>query len=265
MPTTLRDAGAVTLAMRRVRRAVVGGRRLARWAVEGWPEPALGAGTGAVLWRRVVPIAREGIDARLEDGKRRNVALAAPAFDGVEISAARPLSFWRALGPATAARGFGNGIEIAGGCVVPAIGGGLCLVSNALFAMAAELGWTILERHGHSIALADPRALDATVAFPHIDLRIAPRHGRVQLAVAIEGDALVITARGERDPAIAVTLEHAHTRGDGWIDVWVRRRISRGATLIEDAMLVRDRKQVPAALRTCLDCGEVACRARRPA
>ena len=31
---------------------------------------------------------------------------------------------------------------------MPSIGGGICLVSNALFAMAVRVGWSILERHG---------------------------------------------------------------------------------------------------------------------
>jgi vancomycin resistance protein VanW len=190
------------------------------------------------------------------------VALAAAAFDGVEVSVGRPLSFWRTLGPASAARGFGVGIEIAGGCVMPAIGGGLCLVSNALFAMAAELGWHVIERHGHSIALADPRALDATVAWPHVDLRIAPRNGDAVLEVGVEGDALVVAARGVRD-GLEVALEHEHGRRGEWIDVRVRRRVTRGALVIEDRLIVDDHKRAPSQLRTCLDCGETSCRSRR--
>src|SRR5438034_1022024 len=82
-----------------------------------------------------------------------------------------------------------------GGCAVPAIGGGLCMLSNALFAIAVDLGWTVLERHGHSMALADPSALDATIAYPHVDLRIAPRGGVAVLDVAVRGDVLVVAVR----------------------------------------------------------------------
>src|SRR5207253_5375208 len=86
------------------------------------------------------------------------------------------------------------GMELRSGCAVPAIGGGLCLLSNALFALAVELGWHIVERHGHSIALGDPTALDATVAFPHVDLRIGPRDGRAVLDVGVRGDLLIVGA-----------------------------------------------------------------------
>ncbi len=114
-------------------------RRAPARALDGRPEfaaPARVAPHGPIALRVVVPIARAGADPRLEAGKRRNVELAATAFHGVATSAARPLSFWRTLGPATAARGFAWGMELRSGCAVPAIGGGLCLLSNALFAAA---------------------------------------------------------------------------------------------------------------------------------
>jgi vancomycin resistance protein VanW len=266
---SLRDATARALVRRRAARAALGARRLARWWTgPGWDRPVLGDdGAAAVLWRQAIPISRGDVDPRLDAGKRRNLALAAPAFDGIAVSAERPLSFWRALGAPTRARGFQSGIEIAGGCVVPSPGGGLCLLSNALFALAVELGWTVVERHGHTVALADPRALDATVAWPHVDLRIAPRRGVAVLAVAVRGDALHVTARGARDPGIAVELAIDTARaGDGWVAITVRRRIARDGVVIEDAMIVADRKRrrEPAApLRTCVDCGELACLARR--
>src|ERR1700743_3485817 len=95
---------------------------------------------GPSAWPARVPIARSGAHPTLEAGKRHNVKLAATAFHGVVIAPDRPLSFWRTLGPATAARGFTWGMELRAGCAVPSIGGGLCLVSNALFAMAVEQG-----------------------------------------------------------------------------------------------------------------------------
>jgi hypothetical protein len=36
----------------------------------------------------------------------------------------------------------------------------------------------------------------------------------------------------------------------------------RDHELVEDALIVDDHQRIPAELRTCLDCGEVACRAR---
>jgi vancomycin resistance protein VanW len=216
---------------------------------------------GPVVHAIRVPIARSNADARLEAGKRHNVRLVAAAVHGVVISPARPFSFWRANGPATAARGYDWGMELRSGCAVPAIGGGICLVTNALFAVAAELGWHIIERHGHSLALGDPHALDATVAFPHVDLRFAPRDGIAILDVRVKGDVLVVAVRTSA-PKLRVELERAQSETEATRDTQVRRRVYRDFDPIEDALIVDDHQKIPAELRTCLDCGETACTAR---
>src|SRR5690349_21486176 len=133
----LRDASPLALAARRVKVGLLGARRLATWIVDpSFAAPERATPTGPVAHRVRIPIARTGADPRLEAGKRHNVRLAAAAFHGVVITPDRPLSFWRTLGPATAARGFEYGMELKSGCAVPAIGGGLCMISNALFAIA---------------------------------------------------------------------------------------------------------------------------------
>lgn len=258
----LRHAGRVALALRRVRRAQLQVGRFARWLTDpGFAPPVRVSPEGPLVRELRVPIARTGGDPRLEAGKRHNVRLAATAFHGVSIAPDRPLSFWRTLGPATAARGFAWGMELRSGCAVPAIGGGLCLVSNALFALAVELGWSILERHGHSLALGDPHALDATVAYPHVDLRIAPRTGTAILDVVVRGDVLVVGVRHDA-PRLRVELVRQQ-HDDGVVrDTRIRRRVWRELELLEDATIVDDRQRVPASLRTCLDCGQTACRAR---
>jgi vancomycin resistance protein VanW len=253
---------------RRTRVALLGARRRLAWLRDpGFAAPVLAARPARRAWGRRIELAMAGGDPRLEAGKLVNVALAAAAFDGVLVSPARPLSFWRALEPATEARGFRRGIEVRGGCVVPAVGGGLCAISNALFTMAAELGWRVLERHGHSVALADPRALDATVAWPHVDLRIAPRRGRAVLAVRQDGEALTIEAwTDDTDGAraeVELIVEEAGDAG-GRRRLRVRRRVREGGAIVEDRLIVDDDKELLAAvahgaLRTCLSCGEVAC------
>jgi vancomycin resistance protein VanW len=227
----------------------------------------LGVRPARRAWQRRIALALPGGDERLEAGKRHNVRLAAAAFDGVEVTAARPLSFWRALGEASEARGFRRGIEIRGGCVVPSVGGGLCAISNGLFAMAAELGWQVLERHSHSVALAEPRALDATVAWPHVDLRLAPRGGRAVLAVRVEGaggDTLVLEAWSDDAPAeVELIVEDARDVGGRRL-LRVRRRVRWPDGASEDRVLVDDDKQLLApidsgALRSCVSCDQHAC------
>ncbi len=258
----LRDAGPFELWLRRVKVAGLSARRFGRWLTEdGFAPPERVTPSGPSSHEIRAPIARGGAHPRLEAGKRQNVQLAATAFHGAVLSPDRPLSFWRTLGPATEARGFTWGMELRSGCAVPAIGGGLCLLSNALFALAVELGWQILERHGHSIALADPRALDATVAYPYVDLRIAPRRGTCVLGVAVRGDVLVVAAHGAE--RLRVELDREQRDEPAGRDTRIRRRVWRERELLEDATIVDDHQRVPGpVLRTCLDCGETACHAR---
>jgi len=260
----LRYASRPALWLRRARVAAAQARRFARWVTEdsfGAPERTSPDGPVAATLR--IPIARSGGDPRLEAGKRHNVRLAATAFHGAVIAPERPLSFWRTLGPATEARGFTWGMELRSGCAVPAIGGGLCLLSNGLFSLAVDLGWHILERHGHSIALGDRHALDATVAFPHVDLRIAPRSGTATLSATVRGDVLVLAVHAVA-PRFDVRLARHHDDDPRIRRTHVRRQVWDGAALVEDRTIVDDAQRVPATevLRTCLDCGETACRAR---
>ena len=214
------------LLWRRTRVGVLQARRLLSWTLKParWRRPSVVALTdvGPVVpgprgypyrvYRRDLAIARAdaGADPILERGKQRNLRIAAPHFDGLTLSAEQPLSFWRTLGRTTAARGFRHGMELRGGCIVPTLGGGLCLLSNALFQAACELGWTILERHGHTVeAVPDTHpvwGLDATVFWPHVDLRIAPRQGRALLRVTVIGESLRIQVFASEEPHRRVVL-----------------------------------------------------------
>jgi len=258
----LRDAGRFRLALRRVRVAQFAAQRIARWVADpAFAAPERTSPAGPIAHSIKIPIARTGADPRLEAGKRHNVRLAATAFHGVTISPDRPLSFWRVLGPATAARGFAWGMELRSGCAVPAVGGGLCLLSNALFELAVVQGWSILERHGHSMALGDAKAFDATVAFPHVDLRIAPRTGTAILDVTVRGDVLVVAIHHDA-PRLRVELAREQHDDGATRDTRIRRKVWRELALVEDTMIVDDHQKIPAALKTCLDCGETACHAR---
>jgi vancomycin resistance protein VanW len=229
-----------------------------------------------LVYEKTLPIGRDDrqADPLLEAGKATNLALAAPAFDGLLLEPARPLSFWRALGPTSAGRGYRHGMELRGGCVVPTVGGGICLLSTALFELAAHLGFRILERHGHSLETVPPRAgalwgLDATVFHPYVDLSFAPREGRVRLEVAVVDGHLRLAVRAEAPSGARTTLSSVDDRLEETPSGPVRHnRIVRslvttatGALIEREVIAVNRRRIVPAVLngRSCLSCGEVAC------
>lgn len=283
MTATLASASRMSLAVRRTKVAFHQARRLLAWTAqpERWRVPALAASTDGFPYRvyeREISIARTdpGADPVLEQGKRVNLALAAPCFDGLALTPEQPLSFWRALGRVTAARGFRHGMELRGGCIVPTLGGGLCALSNALFRMACELGWTIIERHGHTREAAPlgeaPWGLDATVFWPHVDLRIAPREGRARLGVVVAGDHLRLRVDATAPLGTRVELAGAGDRVDA--DRGVRTRRNRVLRVIVDQATGREVQREVVAInhkqlvhvddqrRNCMTCGEEACHAR---
>ena len=132
-------------------------------------------------------------------GKIHNLRLALKRFDGLVIPAGAVFSFWRQLGRATEARGFVVGRELREGCIVPAVGGGLCQFSNGLYDTALRAGLEIVERHRHSRVLAGSLAeidRDATVFWNYKDLRLrAPFDWRLE--AAMDEETLSIRIRAE--------------------------------------------------------------------
>jgi hypothetical protein len=163
-------------------------------------------------------------------GKVHNLRRAVAALDRVAVPAAGVFSFWKQIGRASRRRGYVVGRMLQQGCLVPAVGGGLCQLSNAIYDAALQAGCEIVERHGHSRTVPGSAAAagrDATVAWNYVDLRLRPREA-MRIEAQVTRDELVIRFRGhpggERPPAARQ----------------------------QDAAL-------PVAARSCATCGEVSC------
>jgi vancomycin resistance protein VanW len=157
-------------------------------------------------------------------------------------------------------RGFRPGAELREGCVIPSIGGGLCLISSALFRLAARLDFEILERHGHTAGGCNRSQIDATLMWPHVDLVIAPRRSEVTVLVEVDDNRLLITARG-RDACARAEVERESLPSRGTVEVSRVVRRVKGRPL---EVLGEDRKTpLPSGLaRNCLTCDEDDCLAR---
>jgi len=139
-------------------------------------------------------------------GKVANLRRAVRALDHILITPDAPFSFWAQIGKPTRRRGFVEGRMLQQGCLVPATGGGLCQLSNALYDIALQSGAEIVERHAHSRIVPGSAAAvgrDATVAWNYVDLRFRPQTPML-LEARVERDELVLRLRRQPDDVVEV-------------------------------------------------------------
>lgn len=102
-----------------------------------------------------------------------NVEIAAEAIDGKLLAPNAVLSFNEAVGERTAAFGFAKSVVIRNGMLAEGMGGGTCQVASTLHAAALLAGLEVVTRAPHSRPSGYIRmGLDATVAYPSIDLKL---------------------------------------------------------------------------------------------
>lgn len=117
-------------------------------------------------------------DIRLQYGKVRNLQLAVPRVDGVTVPPGKRFSFWRVIGPTTAARGYTEGLVLVKGEAAAGIGGGLCQLSNHLHWMVLHSPLVVTERHHHGFdpfpddGRVLPYGSGATVFYNYVDLEL---------------------------------------------------------------------------------------------
>ncbi len=255
-----------------VRVAGLAAKRLVGWALQPqhYPEPVrLGPDAAPhLVARRTIPRRASSFGPRLEAGRWHNLGLAATALDGIGISPDRPFSFWRTVGRLTAGRGFIEGAHFEGGCIIPAVGGGICSLSDALFDLALRSGCTILERHGHTLTVdrgpGTPRRkrVDATVKWPYVDLRFAPPRGLLRLSTTMSADGLTLSLHGDTpvSPSVVEVSEPRLTEDAGQRYVHttiVRRGPAHAPGLVT---IGRDRKKlIVMPTRNCDTCQEQGC------
>jgi hypothetical protein len=152
------------------------------------------AQTRTPLWAEVPAAERT-----LQRGKVQNLRVAARQFDCAVLTPGAVFSFWKQLGRASTLRGFARGRMLKEGCIVPATGGGLCQLSNALYDVALRAGLEIVERHAHSRRMPGSQASqgrDATVAWNYVDLRFRSDTPML-LRVRLDAQVLIVELLGQ--------------------------------------------------------------------
>ena len=177
-------------------------------------------------------------ETNYQEGKVQNLQRAAAEINGAFLQAGKTFSFWKEVGRTSKRRGYAVGRTLQEGCLIPAVGGGLCQLSNAIYDAALQSGCEIVERHAHSQVVPGSTAAegrDATVTWNYVDLRFRAPHPLL-IRAELEGGELVVGFFGREGPKRALD----------------QRAQAKPAALAKDAAAL-------AILRTCRTCEETGC------
>lgn len=135
-------------------------------------------------------------------GRAQNVTRAAAGVDGVVLLPNEMMSFNDEVGPRSTENGFTTAPEIYKGEMREGIGGGTCQVASTLHAAAYLGGFDVVDRINHSRPSGYiPMGLDATVVYPHVDLKIRnPYPFPVVLHAVADKGTLTMEIRGNGSP-----------------------------------------------------------------
>lgn len=104
--------------------------------------------------------------------QKSNIELAARAINGVVLRPGEEFSFNKIVGPRTLARGYRPAPSYLGPENPSTVGGGVCLMSSAVYQVALDAGCKIDQRVPHLRTIKTvPAGLDATVWYGQADLR----------------------------------------------------------------------------------------------
>lgn len=165
----------------------------------------------------------------LAQNKIHNIRLASAPIANLQLLSGEILSFWKAVGPPSASRGYLPGRNLLQGQLREDIGGGLCQLSGIMYHTALKAGLEIRERHPHSVDIYQeherytPLGADAAVAYPYKDLRLQnPYPFPVQFSFLVNNDEVVCRIFLEDSPpAIQVEFLREEVGGVTWVSTQV--------------------------------------------
>lgn len=148
------------------------------------------------------------IELRSDPDELVNIELAARAINGTIVQPFDTFSFNQTVGERSEERGFRPGLMFSGGEVVTGMGGGVCLVSTALYNSALHAGYKIIERAHHSgpVRYAAP-GLDSAVVYGTLDMKFKNDNiSPVLIRARVENSKLIVSVNGRKKPGYEVEV-----------------------------------------------------------
>lgn len=161
-----------------------------------------------ILAQKTIPL------SDLSGAQRMNVSTAAAKLNESILKPGHSLSFNNRVGPRTCTSGFQKAPAYLGQDNQPSPGGGICLVSSALYQAALESGLEIVERHPHTRPISSaPPGLDATVWWGAKDLIVRNQSSEpVKLVCLSSPNKLSMIVKGRRTSENQASLRRLKTR-----------------------------------------------------
>lgn len=181
--------------------------------------------------------------SELTSVQRSNIQLAAQAISGKVLRPGEEFSFNAAVGPRASGRGYRPAPSYLGPDSPSTIGGGVCLVSSAVYQLALETGCRIDQRAAHLRTIRTvPAGLDATVWYGQQDLKFRNTLPvPVQLSAKWDRNALTMTLLGRKPSGFTPAKLNVVTERRTARDIVVQLFRRQGA---HEELIWRDRYQV---------------------
>ncbi len=159
----------------------------------------------------------------------QNIAQAARYMDNTVIKPGEEFSFNQVVGPRTGARGYVGAPSYLEGESPSTLGGGICMLSSAVYQAALQGGLPVTERIPHLRTIRSvPPGLDATVWYGQADLRFRNNTpGPLRIRSLLQGDQLTLVLEGQAK---------AHHR--------IERQVKQAHNKRVQVMVFRDRQLV---------------------
>lgn len=136
--------------------------------------------------------------ATLNAAQVTNLRVAARHLDDYVLQPGDTFSFNRVVGPRTEGRGYRTAPSYLGGESPSTMGGGICLLSSAVYRLALEAGFPIERRVPHLRTIHSvPPGLDATVWYGGADLKFRNSLSKpVRIMAKVQAGQLVLGLQG---------------------------------------------------------------------
>ncbi|MEW5819978.1 MAG: VanW family protein [Cyanobacteriota bacterium] len=177
----------------------------------------------------------------LTPDQRRNVCLGARKINNTYVNPGMVFSFNAMVGPRTIERGFVPSKVIFEGDVIESVGGGICLLSSALYNAVIRSNLQVVIRVAHTkIIRSVPAGLDATVWYGLNDLSFKNNtSAKVKVVALCSYDRLNVSIKGNEPDKLPEIIIEKHKMSEKETLVSVYKKVGGSVEKISEDVYMK--------------------------